>query len=122
MKSPLHKKKRSLNTDIKIQHAAVAKKDRLASKPSQSSSLVTDNSIVSSMVAMPTPMRLKVNNRFYKVASARLNLPFWSYYSSKEVYTNMIPHILTEINGNLSSKYKRRITSNRRSLRHQCTR
>ena len=94
LKSTSHKKKRSLASDIKIENAAAAKKARL-SKPSRDSCTVND-----SIVAMPTPTRQKQNDRFYKITGARLNLSFRSYHPITEVYTNMIPYISKEINGN----------------------
>jgi len=60
------------------------------------------------------PIRLKQNDRFYKVALSRLNL---SFQSTEEVYTNMIPYISKEIFGNFNLKYKRRTSSNHQSHR-----
>ena len=113
IKSQSHKKKRRLASDIKIENASAAKNARLA-KPSRDSCTGND-----SIVAMPTPTRQKINERFYKVTGARLNLVFRSYHPLVENYTNMIPYISKEINGNFNLKYKRRTSSNRRSLRNQ---
>ena len=112
-KSKSHKKKRRLASDIKIENATAAKNARI-DKPSRDGCTGND-----STVAMPTPTRQKQNDRFYKVAGARLNLSFRSYNPINEIHTNMIPYISKEINGNFNLKYKRRSSTNRRSLRTQ---
>ena len=137
-KSPSHKKKRRLAADVKLDNAAAARKIVQAKKPrlslprqaknasltpprtqvhnqgseesdeNEDSLVPLDNEVSPPTITrnILTPIRLKQNDRFYKVALTRLNL---SFRSTKEVYTNMIPHISKEILGNFNLKYKRRL-------------
>ena len=118
MKSPSHKKNRILSADIKKQYSVVTKKARLVSKLPRSSSLVAYNRITPSAISMPTPIRQKVKDSFYKVTSSRLNLSFRSFCPSKDIFANIVLHTSKEINSNLNLKQKHHTTSNRRSLRH----
>ena len=127
-----HKKKKTLVASIKIENANIAKKAKLNSPPrsSRTSSNVIiaindendDESMLTptSIVAINSPTtRRKKSDSYYKVTSNRLNLAFRTSSKVDVDYTNMLPQISKEINGNFNLVYKRRITTHRRSNRNR---
>ena len=121
-----HKKKKTLVATIKIENAVIAKKSRLENRPTRSS-LSSSNSIILDINEENTnqrtvaatrvieinspPPRRKRTDCYYKVTSHRLNMSFRPTSQTDDDYTNMIPQISKEINGNFNLLYKRRSTS-----------
>ena len=121
-----HKKKKTLAATIKIENVVIAKKARLLNRtsrpsPSSSNSVIIDINeentnectvtATSVVVINSPPSRRKKSDRYYKVTSHRLNLSFWTTSKTDDDYTNMLPHISKDINGNFNLVYKPRSTS-----------